>query len=79
MVLPQRSICLSIRDSKVESVATKVSYRATLNPFLSYSARYRNNRFFFIQIFEFSRLPQRFDAHIYGLSGSYVFKYRPRR
>ena len=47
MVLPQRSICLSIRDSKVESVATKISYRATLNPFLSYSARYRNNRFFF--------------------------------
>ena len=25
MVLPQRSICLSIRDSKMESVATKVS------------------------------------------------------
>ena len=31
----------------MESVATKVLYRATLNPFLSYSARYRNNRFFF--------------------------------
>ena len=47
MVLPQRSICLSIKDSKMESVATKVLYRATLNPFLSYSARYRNNWFFF--------------------------------
>ena len=47
MVLLQRSICLSIRDSKMESVATKVLYRATLNPVLSYSARYRNNRFFF--------------------------------
>ena len=42
MVLLQRSI----RDSKMESVATKVLYRATLNPVLSYSARYRNNRFF---------------------------------
>ena len=47
MVLPQRSICLSIKDSKMVSVATKVLYRATLNPFLSYSARYRNNRVFF--------------------------------
>ena len=53
MVLLQRSICLSIRDSKMESVATKVLYRATLNPLLSYSARYRNNRFYFIRIFEF--------------------------
>ena len=47
MVLPQRSICLSIGDSKMESVAAKVLYRATLNPFLYYSARYGNNRFFF--------------------------------
>ena len=78
-VLLQRSICLSIRDSKMESVATKVLYRATLNPFLSYSARYRNNRFFFIQIFEFWRLRNSADAHIYRLSGSYVCKYRPWR
>ena len=47
MISPQRSICLSIRDSKMESVAAKVLYWATLNPFLYYSARYGNNRFFF--------------------------------
>ena len=31
---------------KIESVATKVLYRATLHPFLSYSAGYGNDRFF---------------------------------
>ena len=31
----------------MESIATKVLYGATLNPFLSYGARYRNYRVFF--------------------------------
>ena len=30
MVLPYRSICFGIRDSKIEGVATKLLYRATL-------------------------------------------------
>ena len=54
----------------MESVATKVLYQATLNPFLSYGARYRKNRVF---------LSYDADAHVYRLSGSYVCTHRPLR
>ena len=63
----------------MESVATKVLYQATLNPFLSYGARHRNNRGFFHTNLCILKVTKSADAHVYRLSGSYVCKHRPLR